>query len=153
MTAPARRRQQRPEGGPIALAAAILRGSANLHGARCVDYVGEFDVDQHAEDLGYRDERERWEFCQVVCRACPARASCWSWADGLTGHRKPAGPLATTTVNPFPITRAQRARHQHTEPVAEAEPPGPPPSTPTRSRGARARIKPNVNRNRKRSRR
>lgn len=152
MTAPVRRRQQRPEGGPIALAAAILRGSANLHGARCVDYVGEFDVDQHAEDLGYADERERWEFCQVVCRACPARASCWSWSEGLNGHRKPAGPLATTTINPFPITRAQRARHQHTEPAPQLEEPAPAPDPPRSKpkRGARAQIKPSINRKRAR---
>lgn len=101
--------------GPVALAAEILRGSADLRGAKCVEYRDEFDPDLHARDIGYDDEADRWAIVQLVCRACPARGACWAWASELSGHRRPAGPLATTTVNPFPITRAQRKRHQHAE--------------------------------------
>lgn len=115
MTAPAKRRPISPAGahdGPVALAAAILEGSADLHGAACTDHPRLFDPDVHAADLGHASESERWDQVQGVCVSCPARARCWAWADGLSHHRRPLGPLATTMANPFPVGHAQRQRYR-----------------------------------------
>lgn len=87
--------------GPVALAAEILGGSADLRGAACADYARLFDVDVPAADLGHADERERWSAVQRVCRSCPVRGQCWSWATRLPGNRKPSGPTAASVNSPF----------------------------------------------------
>ena len=106
MTAPARRHgaatldRQRHD-GPVALAAAILRDSADLRGAACAAHARLFDTDVPAGDLGYADESTRWRAVQRVCVGCPVRAACWAWATRLPGNRKPSGPTAASAASPF----------------------------------------------------
>lgn len=61
----------------------------NLHGARCVGHAELFDVGQNARDLGYASESERWDMCQLICRACPARGACWAWAKAVSTRARP----------------------------------------------------------------
>ena len=97
---------QRRHDGPVALVAEILKGTAPLHGAACTADPALFDLDVHAETLGYPDEAARWAAVQRVCISCPARGRCWAWSSELTAARQASGPVATTRVNPFPISRA-----------------------------------------------
>ncbi|WP_411815622.1 hypothetical protein [Gordonia sp. SND2] len=96
--------------GPVALAAEILRGTADLRGAKCVEYRDEFDPDIRAADIGYDDESDRWAIVQMVCRACPARGACWEWSSELSHHARPRGPLADVFINPFSAVRRWERR-------------------------------------------
>lgn len=96
--------------GSLGLALAIVEGSANLRGARCTEFPADFDPDRRAEDLGFATEGQRWQHCQVVCRACPARGECWAWATELPAQARPRGPLADTAASPFRPGRVARDR-------------------------------------------
>lgn len=133
MTAPAKRRpisRADTHDGPVALAAAILEGSADLRGAACTAHPRLYDPDVRAAGLGYASEAERWDEVQATCISCPARGRCWAWAAELSATRKPAGPLAATMSNPFPVGHAQRRRHrpdddaelERAEPTEASEP-------------------------------
>lgn len=145
-------RPQRRAAGTVSLLAEILEGSADLRGARCVEYPNEFDKTLTAEEIGYADEGERWEMCNVVCRACPARGACWEWAQTLPDHwRAGMGPIADSTINPFSMKRtkaaAAAALRDHTASATQIPPePEIPPPRPTQRRGARSRVRPSVHR-------
>lgn len=138
--------------GPVALIAAILTGSENLHGARCTEFPREFDPDVLAEDLGYEDEGERWQMVQTICRACPARGACWEWSRSLAWNRI-TGPTATAAANPFRLRAARRAAARSAVEVSEVPEGGIEAQQPVQRRGARSRVKPSVNRKRRRNRR
>ncbi len=128
--------------GPVALAAAILEGSANLAGAACTATPRLFDPDVKAADLGHPDEGTRWAAVTRVCRSCPARGRCWQWSQDMAAARRPAGPTAASVANPFRMRRR----------TSVVVPPTTPPATPEsrRRRGARARVRPSIHRRRRR---
>lgn len=144
MTAPTKRRPMpRRYDGPVALAAEILRGTANLRGAACTAQPRLYDPDVSAEELGLTDA-ERWGRVKATCVQCPARGRCWEWANGLTGHARPRGVLPDVIQNPFASVR----RWERQRLAAEEEPaPGAPP-TPRRGR----HLKPSIHRKKNRAR-
>lgn len=162
MTAPAQtRRGRRADEGALGLLVEILRDSENLHGAKCVEYRDEFDPDKLATEIGYASESERWDMCQVVCRACPARGACWAWASRQHESRV-SGPTAASQINPFNLRKRGRPRAEApyrprmpATPTPSPEDPEPDPSRPRPSqrRGARSRVRPSINRRHRRTRR
>lgn len=123
MTAPTTRRPPpRRYDGPVALASAILTGSADLRGAACTSEPRLYDPDVSAEDLGLTD-RGRWQAVKDLCVACPARGACWEWSTGLSNHARPRGPLADVYQDPFAAVR----RWERRGPTAAEDPPPPTP--------------------------
>lgn len=122
-----RRTPPRRFDGPVALAAEILRGTADLRGAACTSEPKLYDPDVQASELGLTDV-ERWEAVKAICVGCPARGRCWEWASGLNGHRRPRGPLADVQSDPFAgVRRWDRRRAGIPDPDPEPRPPKPEP--------------------------
>lgn len=95
--------------GPVALAAAILTGSADLRGAACTANASLFDPDVPAHVLGYRSDRDRERAVEATCVSCPARGDCWAWASRLNPQRI-TGPTAATAG----LAGSMRARRGRT---------------------------------------
>lgn len=96
----------------------------DFRNASCVDHADLYDVDRRAEDLGLGTEAGRWMLVKSICRRCPARASCWQWAEGLASRQIPAGPTARTQQNPFTARARREAADLPPSPAAKV-PAGP----------------------------
>ena len=82
--------------GPVALAAAILAGSADLRGAACRGRGRWFDPDVDHTALGYPTREARRAAVEELCVGCPVRARCWQWSTSISPNRV-AGPTAATS--------------------------------------------------------
>lgn len=141
----------------MALAAAILTGSADLRGAACTEAPRLFDPDVPAESLGYETDRARERAVEATCVSCPARGACWAWASGLSTQRI-VGPTAATAglAGSMRPRRGRPARAQapttasgQQTPVSGDSDPEPARPRPRRP-GPRHRGRPSVNRGRRR---
>lgn len=144
------RRSVREKDGPVALAAAILTGSADLRGAACTANARLFDPDVPAQTLGYDTDRAREHAVEATCQRCPARGACWAWASGLSNQRV-LGPTAATAglAGSMRPRRGRPARTQASTPASPAsEDPDPEPARPRpfRRPGPRRRGRPSVHR-------
>lgn len=138
-------RVQQDKDGPVALAVAILTGSANLRGAACTRNPRLFDPDVSASALGFTSHRDREKAVEATCVGCPARGACWAWASELPSMRITGPTAATSGVKS--VMRPRRPRPPRTAtPEDPADVPDPP--RPARRRGARSRGRPSIHRNR-----
>ncbi|HEY9316110.1 WhiB family transcriptional regulator [Williamsia sp.] len=63
----------------------LLPGTASLPGAQCVGSSALFDpgaIDEPPEDYAYRRTAAR-----QLCRSCPVRTDCETWAQNVSHHR------------------------------------------------------------------
>ena len=149
-----RARSVQGKDGPVALAVAILTGSADLRGAACTANARLFDPDVLAESLGYGSDRDREWAVETTCVSCSARGACWAWASGLSTQRV-MGPTAAT-MGLAGSMRPRRGRPARTEapttasgrrsPASEDPDPEPAHPRPPRRPGARRRGRPSVHR-------
>lgn len=72
------RNVSRREGGVVDLLATILRGTADLSGALCVDSPELFDPPAPYEDAA--DTRYRHGSAEALCHQCPVLERCRDWA-------------------------------------------------------------------------
>lgn len=147
MTATVGRAHRRPAEGVVGLLVEVLRGSADLRGARCVGHADLFDPDRTAKDLGFSDEDDRWAALCQMCVSCPSRGACWAWSSRQREGRV-LGPTATAMANPFRQRRGRPATPTPSPVDPEPELSRPRPAQP---RGARSRVRPSINRNRRRN--
>lgn len=138
--------------GPVALAAAIVSGSENLHGARCTEYPRLFDPDVDHAALGYPTREARRAAVEQTCISCPVRARCWDWSTSISPNRV-AGPTASTSHVASALWPRNRRRRAAAVPAPEDHEPEIAPPRPAQPRGARSKVRPSVNRKRRRNRR
>lgn len=138
--------------GPVALAAMILTGSADLRGAACTANPRLFDPDVDHAALGFSSMSAREAAVAATCQTCPARGACWAWASGLNSSRV-TGPTAYTAGIAESMRQRRRGRPRQSTPSAMSEDPAPVPSPPrpTQRRGTRSRVRPSIHRKRRRS--
>ena len=99
--------RHRREAGPVPLMIAILKGSADLAGAKCVADPAAHDPDRRPDET--RTEQQRWAAAVENCRTCPVRGRCWAWATqsrvtGVTAasvHPGKDRPFTATTDTPI----------------------------------------------------
>ncbi len=151
MTAATRNhRATRGKDGAVDLLAAILFGSADLHGAACTGLGRLFDPDVTAAAVGFATDKARHDAIAQTCRGCPVRGQCWAWATRLHPDRV-SGPTAGTVSvagvmngrGPRRPRRAATAQSIPEDPETALARPGPP-----RRRGARSRVRPSIHRHR-----
>lgn len=147
-----RARSVQGKDGPVALAVAILTGSADLSGAACTENARLFDPDVPAESLGYETDRARERAVEATCVSCPARGACWAWASGLSTQRI-VGPTAATAGLAGSM-RPRRGRPTtasgQRSPASGGPDPEPARPRPPRRPGAQRRGRPSVHRRRRR---